>query len=108
MSRLSKANRYAIMWLNSQNLNTDEIYNELKISKSQIEKVLHTKDIKASSKIKAKQSPVKAKARTLMINETAGKHSNTVSIMTQEASEYNDSKKINKIRPSETDFIINK
>lgn len=110
MSKLSKSNEYAINWLLDQGMSPDSIASELKIEvKSVINHI--EKHQPQKSKLNIKSSPVKAK--DLMIRHTRDKKTNSVAIMTKEASEVGDesrkkilndsSRKINKniFRPND-------
>jgi hypothetical protein len=95
MARISKIQTYAVNWLSQEGKTPDEISEELKISTDQVKKILEKNNNvnKNGSSIKTTQEPVVSKSKNMMINTTMGKQSKTVSIMTREASEYNDSKK---------------
>jgi hypothetical protein len=88
MARLNKTQIYAIRWLNYQELTNDKIANELDINIEQVEKTLE-KYTKTSTKktVSTKTTPVN------IINTTAGKGINGVSIMTKEGSETGDKAK---------------
>lgn len=88
MARLNKTQIYAIRWLNSQELSNDKIANELGINIEQVQKTLE-KHAKTSNK---KSVPTKT-APVNIINTTAGKGINGVSIMTKEGSETGDKTK---------------
>lgn len=96
MARISKANTYAINWLAQQNKNKEEIAQELKLSVDQVAKVLEQFNSvnKDGASTKTTQEPA-SRSKSLMINTTMGKKTNTVSIMTKDASEYNDAVKKN-------------
>jgi DNA-binding CsgD family transcriptional regulator len=95
MARISKVQTYAVNWLSQEGKTPDEISEELKLSTDQVKKILekNNKVNKAGSSIKTTQEPAVSKSKNMMINTTMGKQSKTVSIMTREASEYNDAKK---------------
>lgn len=83
MPKLSKINEYAIRYLLSQNNNIEDIATELKIPLSQIKRIASEKN-----------SPI-AEAKTdrtknLMIRQTSAKKQNSVSIMTEAASQLGD------------------
>jgi len=86
---MTRTQEYAVRYL-KQTMNMDpvDIAKELKISQSEIDKLL--KDIPL-------ENNKKTGVNNMMINETSGKKSKNVSIMTQQASQYNDeaAKKIN-------------
>ena len=92
MSRISKVQTYAVNWLSQQGKTTDEISEELKLSTDQVKKILekNNKVNNEGASIKTTQEPAVSKSKNMMINTTMGKQSKTVSIMTREASEYND------------------
>jgi predicted transcriptional regulator len=95
MAKLSKVNTYAIQWLNSQGKNIEEIATDLSLTEKQVSSVVEktTKSGAESSNIKTAKSPsssANSRSMNLMIRETAGKKSNSVSIMTGEASMVND------------------
>lgn len=97
MARISKANTYAINWLAQQNKSKEEIAQELKVSVDQVSKVLEQFNAvnKDGPSVKTAQEPTSSRSKNLMINTTMGKKTNTVSIMTKDASEYNDTVKKN-------------
>ena len=92
MSRISKVQTYAVNWLSQQGKTPDEISEELKLSTDQVKKILekNNKVNNEGASIKTTQEPAVSKSKNMMINTTMGKQSKTVSIMTREASEYND------------------
>jgi hypothetical protein len=96
MARLNKTQIYAINWLSQQNKDVESIAHELKIPVEQIIKTIEKNNTvnKQGADIKDKQAPVvNSKSKNLMINTTMGKQNKVVSIMTREASEYNDAVK---------------
>jgi orotate phosphoribosyltransferase-like protein len=92
MAKLSKANFYAIQWLNSQGKSSTEIAQELNISQKQVESNITPQ---------AEQSTDASKItpKNLMITQTSGKGTNTVAIMTKQASELGDELKKNHVPP---------
>lgn len=89
MSRLSKAEKYAILWLSYQKKEVAEISKELKIEESKIKNVLEKyQSTNNNIKTKAGSEPATKnnQRQNLMINETVGKKTKNVSIMTQAAS----------------------
>jgi hypothetical protein len=78
MAKLSKANKYAILWLNNSGESIDKISAELELSEKQINEVLE-------ANIKTDIVP-KPNAKSLMITHTSGKKLNNVAIMTKDAS----------------------
>lgn len=91
MARISKSNIYAIQWLNSQNLNDQEIAHELGLTEKQVSNTL--KKVSQTPSEPETQATTMSRSRQLMINQTAGKKTNSVAIMTKEASMVNDSMK---------------
>lgn len=89
MAKLSKANLYAIQWLNSQSKTAPEIAKELALTEKQVNSVLEKNSI-ASEKNNIKIAKSTSRSQNLMIRETAGKKNNSVAIMTGEASMLND------------------
>lgn len=80
MNKLSKSSIYAIKYLFSQGLNAEQISAEINLSIDNIQGVIESENL-------IKQPPT---AKDLMINQTAVKRTNSVSIMTKEASMMND------------------
>lgn len=80
MAKISKNNIYAIKYLVSQGLNSEQIANELGLSSENIQSIIESENL----------IPKPPSAKDLMINKTAVKKTNSVSIMTQEASMMND------------------
>lgn len=81
MKELSKSQIYAIMYLKDvKKLPNEEISSELKVSKTRLEGFLQDE-----YKLFA-EKPAKKTVKDLMITQTSAKKSNTVAIMTQEAS----------------------
>ena len=81
MSKLSKSSIYAIKYLFSQGFTAEQIASEINLSVDNIQSVIEAENL-------IKQPPT---AKDLMINQTAVKRTNSVSIMTKEASKMNDS-----------------
>jgi hypothetical protein len=104
MNKITNLHKYAILWLNSQNLSVEAIGEELKLTDKQIQNVLN-KHI-TSSTINNKTETVKSKIKDLMITDSASaKHK--VTIMTKAASEVADeSKKSNIPTPSNKPYIF--
>lgn len=80
MSKLSKSSIYAIKYLFSQGLNAEQISAEINLSVESIQSVIESENL-------IKEPPT---AKDLMINQTAVKRTNSVAIMTKEASMMND------------------
>lgn len=94
MSRITKTEKYAILWLNSQEINVETISKELGLTEQQINNVISKGETnKKNNNIKTKsQSMGVSPSKNLMIRETANKK-NHVAIMTKEASMVNDDAK---------------
>jgi DNA-binding transcriptional regulator GbsR (MarR family) len=91
MSRLSKTNTYAVLWLNHTGMSVEDIVKELDITINQVNGVLEKNNVtNTESPVKTTQNPVNISNKNLMITETMNKKSKTVAIMTQQASSAND------------------
>lgn len=88
MKKLSKSNQYAISWLFSQNNSVEDISKELDISIESINAYIEKNENTIKNPIPIKSGPVSSK--DLMIRHTRDKKTNSVAIMTKEASEKND------------------
>jgi len=97
MSRLNKTQIYAIRWLHSQNMQSDKIASELDLNIEQVTKTIEKYGSdNTDNSIKSKSTPAKINN---MITETSGKKTNSVAIMTKEASEMHDASR-SKTRPT--------
>ena len=86
MAKLSKANQYAIQYLHQNSKDAEAISKELGVSINQVNKFIET-----LSKNDTKTSPAKTdKTKDLMIRQTSAKKMNSVSIMTEAASQVGD------------------
>lgn len=104
MAKLSKVNRYAILWLKSQGLSSEVIRKELGVTLKQIESVELTQTTQQAQT----DSNNRKTSKDFMIHETANKV-NSVAIMTKEASSMNDDfKKINKSNNNRNQNSIHK
>ena len=93
MSRLNKTQVYAIKWLDYQNFAAIKIADELKLTLKQVTTVLEKQSKTGEeNKIETKSSPVSSsnKPKNFMVNQTAVKKTNSVSIITKEASAIHD------------------
>jgi hypothetical protein len=90
MAKLSKTNKYSILWLAYQEKSVEEISKELSLPETTIKNLLEKENTtnKDSKKLTGSE-PVKAKNRikNLMIHNTLGKKDKNVTIMTKEAAE---------------------
>lgn len=90
--------RYAVLWLNSQGDDIDTISESLDMPKASIKRIVklyadttpEKQEEKSSSTASTRQT-----AKDFMINQTSGKGSSGVTIMTKTASERNDASKKN-------------
>lgn len=96
MARINKMQKYAILWLSSQGLDTEAIVAETKLGKTQIANTITEYANKTSEKgLQTKTSPVNgSRSKNLMITESSNK-TRSVAIMTKEASQLNDDLKKN-------------
>jgi hypothetical protein len=87
MSRITKIQKYAVLWLDSQAKNAQEISDELNLTIKQINSVLVSKQ--PESAIQTKSKPMgKTSSRNLIMKETNNKQK--VAIMSKEFSMIND------------------
>lgn len=95
MPRINKLQKYAICWLSYIGKTNQEIAEEIDITEKQIADTLEKNKSNIPNNIGTNTSPVvsKNKMKNLMINQTIGKKTNMVSIMTKEASEIADAEK---------------
>lgn len=92
--KMSKSAEYAINWLHHCGKTVEDICEELKLSNKQVSSYLEKNFSQTETdKLAIKSSPVQNKlgSKDLMIRHTRDKKNNSVSIMTKEASEVNDS-----------------
>lgn len=88
MARLSKSNKYAILWLNSQGNSAENICKELGVTTKQIDKILSEQP--QIQQPQPENKPVsKTSSKDFMIRHSQN-NNNSVSIMTQQASMIND------------------
>lgn len=106
MARPSKAQHYAVLWLNSQQMTNDKIAEELSISEKQVSSILSKTEKTTTQAIPTAQQPVGTRSQNLMIRQTSGKKTNTVAIMTGEASMLNDALKDKNTTQRNTDSYI--
>lgn len=91
MAKLNKSNIYAIQWLNSIGFSVSQIAEELNLSEANVAANIQTPDVSTQ---KTSHNP-----KNLMITQTSGKGTNTVAIMTKQASELGDELKKNHTAP---------
>lgn len=90
--------RYAVLWLNSQGDDIDTISESLDMPKASIKRIVKLYADTTSEKQEEKSSSTtstRQTAKDFMINQTSGKGSSGVTIMTKTASERNDASKKN-------------
>lgn len=102
MARITKTQKYAILWLQSQNLTIEDIQKELKLDSKQIISVIKNTIIKSTTEHTVQENKITSK--DLMIRNSQSGTRN-VAIMTKAASEMNDeNKKLNysnnRVKPS--------
>lgn len=99
--KMTKNTKYAASWLYSQGRSVEQIAEELKLTVDQVSEYIEKNHPQTGTPdITTTTSPVTKKSSDLMIRHTRDKKTNTVSIMTREASEVNDHMKT-KLRSSE-------
>lgn len=94
MGKITKNIGYSILWLNHIGRDNSLIAKELKLSTDQVLTFLEKHNITNETvELPIKQSPVNKaiKSKELMIRHTRDKKTNSVAIMTREASAVNDS-----------------
>ena len=106
--------RYAVLWLNSQGNDLDTISESLDMSKASIKRIVklyadtapqkqeETEETEEKSSTTTTSS--RQTAKDFMINQTSGKGSSGVTIMTKTASERNDASKKNSHNNKESKF----
>lgn len=105
MSRLNKANLYAINWLHQQGKNAEFIAGELNLNIDQVNGAIEKLQINSNNSVKTGSEPV-SQSPNMMINKTAGKGNSGVSIMTKEASEKHDAMRNRASSKSNRDDVI--
>jgi hypothetical protein len=96
-AKITKIQNYAILWLHSQGHEPESISKELAVEIKSVNRVLEKKaKINEKNNIKTKtEVAIKPSSKDLMIRHTSSKKTNSVAIMTKEASEINDHAKKN-------------
>lgn len=89
-NKLSKTEIYAIKWLSHTGMDEAEISKELKISETKIKTALEKGQPINENKVPNGKEKAKQKPKSLLINQTAVKKTNSVSIMTEAASQKGD------------------
>jgi DNA-directed RNA polymerase specialized sigma subunit len=102
MPKLNKANHYAIQWLYGQGKTDEQIADELGISKKQVINVTS----KIQKPVEENSTPAQPDSKSLMITQTSGKGTNSVAIMTKQASELGDALKKSHVAPKSSTGIF--
>jgi len=91
-TKITKIQKYAMLWLHSQGQESESIAKELNIELKSVNHTLEkATNTKGSDKIQTTSEVVgKSSSKDLMIRHTSSKKNNSVAIMTKEASEVND------------------
>lgn len=108
--KLSKSTMYAINWLYSNSKSIENIAEELGLQVDTVQEHIEKNHVPNPANLANKSEPVKS-SKDLMIRHTKEKQTNNVSIMTREASAYNDDakKKLSrKVKPQDHIFNPNK
>lgn len=105
MAKLTKTQQYAIQWLNSKDMTTISIADELGITEKSVVNFLEkNQQTNKNNNIKtATSSAGDVKNKNLMITKTSGKKNKGVTVMTPEASVVGDESKKNYISKSHRD-----
>lgn len=87
MPKISKSQVYAVQWLVQQDKSIEEISTELNLTSKQVSSIITDNNIQKQEQNTIVSPP---KIKDVMINQTAVKRTNSVAIMTKEASEIAD------------------
>ena len=87
MPKISKSQVYAVQWLVQQDKSIEEISTELNLTSKQVSSIITDNNIQKQEQNTVVSPP---KIKDVMINQTAVKRTNSVAIMTKEASEIAD------------------
>lgn len=88
--RLNKTQKYAIQWLVHTNTEITDIIKDLKLPENVV-KAFIEKNYKTAETNTIQTSSSQVTSKQLMIRNTSAKNTNSVAIMTKEASEIGDS-----------------
>lgn len=102
MPKLNKANNYAVQWLYGQGKTNEQIAGELGISEKQVANITS----KIQKPVEESSTVTQPDPKSLMITQTSGKGTNTVAIMTKQASELSDALKKNHVAPKSSTGIF--
>jgi predicted transcriptional regulator len=108
--KISKQTAYAINWLYNKGSNITSIAEELSLQPNTVQEYIEKNNIQNEANLATKSQPVRS-SKDLMIRHTREKNTNNVSIMTKEASAYNDDAKkklLNKQKNQDHIFKPNK
>lgn len=107
LMKLSKSTMYAINWLYSNSKSIEDISEELNLQTDTIREYIEKNHVQKDINLANKSEQVKS-SKDLMIRHTKDKQTNNVSIMTREASAYNDDAKKKLFKKSKNqDHIFN-
>lgn len=87
MAKLSKTKLYAIHHLHNQKMEPQQIGKELKISIDDVNKAIQSFSVDTQKKVSSVKDD---KTKDLMIRQTSVKKTNSVSVMTEPASQVSD------------------
>ena len=90
MNKLTKKDKYAIQFLHSQGSTDDYIAKDLGLDINQVKRFVKNNLKTIADETAVSNESLKVDTKNLMIRQTAAKKSNTVSIMTQGASQIGD------------------
>jgi len=102
--KLNKTQSYAIQYLLSQNKTAIDISTELKIPLANVEKFIE-KNKPAAVENAVPTTTSKVTASDLMIRHTRDKKTNSVAIMTKEASELSDAARATYVKKTDSNHI---
>lgn len=94
MARITKAQKYAILWLHSNSMATEGICKELNLDEKQVNNIIKSNSTSTNSEDSAPTQQKKHTSKDLMITKSQSGN-RSVAIMTKAASEMNDENKKN-------------
>jgi adenosylmethionine-8-amino-7-oxononanoate aminotransferase len=90
MAKLSKNNKYAICWLNSQGYSNKEISEEINVPLTQVNRTVKMLTTNEQEETVSEEVSKKQTSKDFMITRTSEKGNNHVAIMTKTAAQMND------------------
>ena len=90
MAKLSKNNKYAICWLNSQGYSNKEISEEINVPLTQVNRTVKMLTTNEQEDAVSEEVSKKQTSKDFMITRTSEKGNNHVAIMTKTAAQMND------------------